>query len=218
MATNLTLTTPYLNVYNGTIGTPPAIFANGQVTTFAGTAVIFMALGDGLCIVNSNLVNGTAYTSLATTGLTKAITAGESLTLTSSIHTQVITAAANASIGATTISVNSFVANFNYGTVPTSLISTPLVTNTVLDHERFRVAYATGQAGSAPGEFDMTIYVSPNQANNFVIAEIGFFDDSSGVTDAGVLLARGPFSLGTGQKTTLQSIQFKLAIIPTSTY
>lgn len=87
-------------------------------------------------IVGSNatltaaLVSGTPYTALSVVALKVAINTGDVVTLLSGSNSQTATASAPATVGATSISVNSFVANFAYpiGTLvdPTYLPESPL--------------------------------------------------------------------------------------------
>ena len=60
------------------------------------------------------LTSGNNYTSLAVNALPGAVVSGELVTLASGTNTQVVTASATAAAGSTSISVNSFNANFSY--------------------------------------------------------------------------------------------------------
>lgn len=60
------------------------------------------------------LVSGTAYTSLAVGALTQAVHAGDSVIIGTSGQSQVVTVSADAAVGATSISVDSFNANAAY--------------------------------------------------------------------------------------------------------
>lgn len=60
------------------------------------------------------LVSGTSYTSIDVSALNMAVAVGDNLVIGTGSTTQTVTASAAASIGATSISVNSFSANANY--------------------------------------------------------------------------------------------------------
>src|SRR5487761_1047388 len=64
--------------------------------------------------LTSALVHNTAYTALAVTALAKAVVTGDNVILLSGTNSQVAVASAPAALGATSITVNSFTANFAY--------------------------------------------------------------------------------------------------------
>lgn len=208
MATNLKFTSAYLARFSGVAG------------NLGSTDFTYLALGSGLANLNTGLTNGNTYTSLDVAGTLYAnVTAGQSITLVYGIYSQTLTVSTNTSAGASSIPVNSFVANATYaGGLVASIISTPSASTTLLDHERLRIPFTLGTPGLATGEEDITYYFSPSQANNFIIAELGWFVDNSGVANAGTLGAKAAYNLGTGQKTSLQSLQIQIAITPTSLY
>lgn len=65
------------------------------------------------------LTNGTVYTQIAVSKLSQPLLAGDTPILKSGSHTQTLTVAQDASIGDTSVSVNSFTANFSYPTTTT---------------------------------------------------------------------------------------------------
>jgi hypothetical protein len=70
----------------------------------------------GSITLSSALSTSSAITSIGVASLTKAVTSGDSIVLTSGANTQTFVASANALIGATTISVTSQTPNFAYPT------------------------------------------------------------------------------------------------------
>lgn len=64
--------------------------------------------------LSAALASGTAYTSLSVDALALPISSGDSLVIGSGSTTQTVTAIADAAVGATTISVDSFTANADY--------------------------------------------------------------------------------------------------------
>lgn len=171
--------------------------------------VFYLALGSGGATLNAALTNGTAYTSLTTTALPAGLSSGQSITLTtiSGSNSQVVTLSANASAGATTISVTSFTANFSYP-IGAGLVNTPAATDTQLQSEFFRKAITSVGNGASTGEALVNLYLAPGDANSQIF-EVGWFAGSSASASAntGVLVARGVYAhnhLGT------ESIQFTL--------
>lgn len=68
----------------------------------------------GSTTLTANRNSGTAYTTIAVTATTFSGVIGDTITITHSSTTQTLTVAANFSVGATTITVNSFTASANY--------------------------------------------------------------------------------------------------------
>lgn len=194
----LTLTNNGLNLYRDVM---TGAQSNGQV--------YYLALGNGGATLNAALTNGNVYTSLTTTALPAALTSGQSITLVSvtGAASQVVTLSANASLGATSISVTSFTANFSYA-VGDGLVNTPALTDTQLQGEFFRKAVTSVANGGSAGEALITVYLAPSDANNQIF-EIGWFAGASATASAntGVLLARGIY---VHTHTGLESIQFTL--------
>ncbi|MGZ3677042.1 MAG: hypothetical protein ACXWQR_00560 [Ktedonobacterales bacterium] len=180
-----------------------------DVLTGAATSgkVFYLALGNGGATLNAALTNGSAYTTLTTTALPAALTSGQSITLASGNNTQAVTLSANASLGATSISVTSFTANFSYP-VGTGLVNTPSVNDTQLQHEYFRKAVTSVANGGANGEALVTVYLAPGDSNA-QIQEVGWFAGATATSSAntGTLLARGVYS---HNHTGLESITFTL--------
>jgi hypothetical protein len=170
--------------------------------------VYYLGVGTGLTTLSAGLTSGNAYTSLSVAALPLAVSSGQSLTLTNGTNSQVVTASANASVGATTIAVTSFNANYSYPATSTAIVNTPAATDTLLQNEQFRKYYATVLNGSAQGEGIMRCYLAPQDAL-IQIAEFGWFATSTATStfNTGVLVARAVYSLSTGVKTNLQSIQ-----------
>lgn len=97
----------------GAASTPTNLYFGLSSTTIAidGTGITEPSAQVQL---NSALTNGSAYTTLTVLALTAPIANGASIKLTSGANTQTVTASASASIGATSITVTSFTANFAY--------------------------------------------------------------------------------------------------------
>lgn len=169
--------------------------------------VYYLALGNGGATLSAALTNGSPYTSLTVTALPAALSSGQSVTLASGNNTQVVTLSANAGIGATSISVTSFNANFAYP-VGTGLVNTPAATDTQLQNEIFRKAVTSVANGGATGEALITVYLAPGD-ENAQLQEVGWFAGAgaTGSPNTGVLLARGVYS---HNHTGLESIQFTL--------
>lgn len=105
-------------VYNSALWAA-ALSANPNASnpTFSVTSVeAAVHLGASL---TTALVSGTAYTTIDVSVITVPVSSGDSLIIGSGSTTQTVTASANASIGATSITVTSFTANASYadGTV-----------------------------------------------------------------------------------------------------
>lgn len=83
--------------------------------------------GSAAGCLGAALTLGTAYTSLTVTPLTGAITNGDQLVIQTMLTTpptrQIVTASADAAVGATTVNVTSFVANFSYTAAPTVIVA-----------------------------------------------------------------------------------------------
>lgn len=81
----------------------------------------------------------------------------------------------------------------------------PTVADTALGNERFR-KQITKQTPLGTGQLLTTAYISSAEANNFAIAELGWFagPDSTDEPGTGVLLARVLYSK---QKSQLESLQ-----------
>ncbi len=177
----------------------------GRVTN---AQVLYLAVGTGLSSLTSPLASGTAYTALGVAALPAAVTNGQSLTITNGIYSQAVTASAAAAIGATTIAVTSFTANYSYPITTTGVVNTPAATDTQLQAEGFRKGYTTVLNGAAQGEGITRTYLAPQDAL-IMIAELGWFAGATATsaTNSGILVARQVYSLGTGVKTNLQSVQ-----------
>ena len=93
----------------------------------------------GITTLSSALVKNTGYSSIHIAAMNSAVSNGDSLQIGTGATTQVVTASANASAGATTVSVSHFTANAAYGTgtqvQDTSTCSgTPTVSGTATDN------------------------------------------------------------------------------------
>jgi hypothetical protein len=182
---------------------------DAQNGTVPSVQVSYMAIGKGVGILSTALVNGNPYTSLAfSAGLTAAVANGESLTLSTidGAHTQVVTASATAAIGATSVSVTSFNANFAYPT-GAGLVSTPATAQTTLDTEISRAPLTSAVAGASAGEAIWTLFLASPTVNTQIF-EVGLFGGStaSGTANSGTLIARALYAL---DLTTLTSLQLQ---------
>lgn len=152
-----------------------------------------IALGSGIGVLSTALTNGSPYTSLAfAAGITAAVANGASLTLTTidGLHTQVVTASAAAIVGATSVSVTSFNANFAYP-IGAGLVSTPVATQTSLDTEFARGALTTAVAGGSNGEALWTLYYPPPAVNQQIF-EVAIFagPTASATANSGTMTGR----------------------------
>lgn len=181
----------------------------------------YIALGSGTGTLASALASGTTYTALSLNGGIPAnLTAGQSLTLVNGISSQVVTLGSNATAGATSLTVTSFTATFNFPINTTSVVTTPASTDTTLQNEQTRASSNfVSVAGAAHGETITSVTYQPTQANGFVIAEVAWFTGTTASSSAntGTLLGRAVYSLGTGAKTTLQSIVLQFDNLFTAT-
>jgi hypothetical protein len=170
--------------------------------------VLYIGVGTGLTTLSSALTASNVYTVLSVAATATSIASGQSLTLTNGTNSQVVTASANVSAGATSIPVTSFTANFSYPATTTAVVNTPSVNDTQLQNEQFRKLYSTTLNGVAQGEGITRCYLAPQDAL-IQIAEFGWFASSSATStpNSGILVARAIYSLSTGVKTNLQSIQ-----------
>lgn len=103
------------NVYNSslwgaalTVNTDPS---NPVFSITSVTAAVHLG-----ATLQTSLTSGTAYTSIDVSALTYPVTSGDNLVIGAGSTTQMVTANADAAIGATSISVNSFTANAAYAT------------------------------------------------------------------------------------------------------
>lgn len=111
------------NVYSD-----PANIHNGELGSYRGfrwietpTAPVFAGQGAGGTTLTTALTAGDVYTSIAVTALTVAVTTGELITIQNGDSEQQLIASSGASIGATTIDVDSFTANANYAATTTTV-------------------------------------------------------------------------------------------------
>jgi hypothetical protein len=169
----------------------------------------YIAIGSGIGILSTALVNGNPYTSLSfAAGITAPVANSESLTLSTidGLHTQVVTASAPAIVGATSISVTSFNANFAYPT-GAGIMSTPVATQTTLDTEFSRAPLTSAVAGASAGEALWTLYIPPPTVG-YQIFEVGIFAGSgaSGTLNSGVMIGRALYASAQSNLTSEQLV------------
>jgi hypothetical protein len=163
------------------------LVATAVQTAGANAAASWVDIIPGCGTLASALASGTAYTSLSlNAGLPVALSAGQSLTITNGTSTQTVTTSGPASIGATSIPVNSFTANANYAINVTGVCPTPLATDTALYNgsSAIRVAATAGVAGSNPGESLSAGYFDGTQATAIYML-VGYFGGSTATSTPG---------------------------------
>lgn len=93
----------------------PAINITGGGNTYSYPFIrLINHSSTGSTTLSAGLTNGTTYTSISVNATTWSAAIGDTLTITHSSTTQTLTISSAVSVGATTISVNSFTASTNY--------------------------------------------------------------------------------------------------------
>ena len=169
------------------------LLADAWQTNGAQTAITYVALGLGCGTLASPLTSGTPYTAVPlASGLVAALSVGQSLTLIDSGgDTATLTVASpGASIGATSVPINSFTPSVNFA-AGSGVTTTPAATDLSLFNEVYRLAALSGVAGATPGESLNAAYFDPSTpAATYV--EVGYFGGSTASSSAGTgtLIAR----------------------------
>ncbi len=181
MAITMTVTNAALNLVR-----------DNQTGAQATGQVYYTAAGGADGTLTTALTSGNPYTSLAVTALASALANGASVTISTvdGAHTQAVTLSAAAAVGATSISVTSFNANYSYP-VGAGVNTTPTTGQVLLDNEIYRRALTSAVAGANPGEALWTLYVAPGDVNAQIF-ELGIFAGSAATSspNTGVLIAR----------------------------
>lgn len=171
----------------------------------ASAAIFYVGMGDsGGILLQTALTSGNAYTSLALqAALPFALSDEQSLTLVSGAHSQVVDINGAVAAGVTSLTVDSFTANFSYP-MGTFIVLSPASTDVALAGELFRKAITT--YGVTGAQANATTYIAPQEANTFTTQELGWFASPTAQAGAGtgVLLARTLYSHA---KSNLESIQ-----------
>lgn len=111
--------------------------------------------------LSSALTSGNNYTSISVAATSRALTTRDTVILTSGGHTQSVTLSANASSGATTLSVNSFTANFSYPSSTTTVVLDATMTYVqVAQTTDSQVFFANSSLPVVAGDF-LTINCDP---------------------------------------------------------
>lgn len=140
--------------------------------------ISYVSVGTGLGVLQTSLVSGTPYTSLTLqAGLPAALSVGQSLTVTDGTNVQLVTVASpGASIGATSIPVNSFTPTETFTAGAAAIARTPSAADTQLDNEPSgcRVPTAAASGGSNPGESLISGYFDGTQPSGPYV-EVGYW-------------------------------------------
>lgn len=172
------------------------ILAGRLISSTADSPLLtYVGLGKGCGLLTSQLTSGNTYTSLAISALVNAVPAGASLTIINGTNTQVVTDSGSGAIaGATTINVNSFVANATY-VVNSGVVTTPLAADTRLFNETFRNVTSAGVVGGAAGEVLASLYIAPTDGATTTYLEVGWFAGAAATSsvNTGVLVARAVY-------------------------
>lgn len=155
----------------------------------------YVGLGLGCGLLTNALTNGNTYTSLQVPALTANVAAGASITIINGTNTQVVTdSGSGATAGATTINVNSFVANATYA-IGSGVVTTPIASDTRLFNESFRNVLSAGVTGGAAGEVLASLYVAPTDGATTTYIEVGWFAGNAATAsiNTGVLVARAVY-------------------------
>lgn len=137
------------------------VYAYPTFTVYQRTAAMSTTL-------SSALSSGTNYTSISVAATSRALTTRDTVILTSGGHTQSVTLSANASSGATTLSVNSFNANFSYPSSTTTVVLDATMTYVqVTQTVDSQVFFANSSLPAVAGDY-LTINCDPtNNTNGF---------------------------------------------------
>lgn len=168
-----------------------SLLAQALISSGANSVISYVAIGTGSGTLTTGLTSGTPTTSLATTALPAGLSIGQSLTLINDIHTAVVTVASpGASLGATSIPIQSFTSSFSFP-IGSGVLTTPSVNDIGLQVETARVVVDAGVTGAQPGETLVSGYFDPSAATATYI-EVGYFGGStaSGTLGSGTLVAR----------------------------
>ena len=154
----------------------------------SNTNISYVGISKGCGTLASALSAGSAYTSLSLdAGLPVALSSGRALTITDGVHSQSVTTNAPAIVGATSLSVTSFVATNSYAAHTSGVAPTPLASDIALYSETVRVAAFPGSAGAAAGESLTSGYFDGSQATGVYLL-VGFFAGTNPAPGGGVLL------------------------------
>lgn len=166
------------------------LLATAQQTPGVNAAFTYVAIGTGCGTLASALVSGNTYTTLALdAGLPADLADNTALTLTDGTNTQDVTVNGAALAGATSITVDSFIASSNFPAHTTGAVPSPTAGALTLFNETARVAVSANVAGATAGESLAAGYFDGTQATA-VYLEVGYFggDTASGAADSGALI------------------------------
>lgn len=169
------------------------LLASAEQTNGAQTAVTYVSVGLGCGTLAAALSSGTPATSLTlAVALTASLAVGQALTLINSAGNTMsaIVASPGASVGATSIPINSVTPTNTYG-IGSGVTTTPAASDTAMFDETFRVAAIPGNPGARPGESLNSAYFDPS-APSATYVEVGYWGGStaSATLGTGTLLAR----------------------------
>ncbi len=154
----------------------------------SNTNITYVGISKGCGTLSSALNAGSAYTSLGLdAGLAVAVASGRSLTITDGVNSTVVTTNVPAGVGATSISVTSFVADHSYAAHTSGVAPTPLAGDIALYNESVRVAAFPGSAGAAAGESLTSGYFDGTQATGIYLL-VGYFAGASASPGGGILM------------------------------
>lgn len=181
--TTATITSAGLNVI--------AAAMQGVTGAAASPSVTYVAVGTGAGLLSAALTNGTVYTTLSLqAGLPANIASNQSLTIVNGATSQTVTTNGTQTAGATSITVNSFMASANFA-IGSGVVNTPAATDTQLQNETLRKTVSGVIDGAGAGESLFSMYIGPTDLASMTLLEVGYFaGNASGSANSGTLLAR----------------------------
>lgn len=166
------------------------LLATAQQTPGVNAALTYVAIGTGCGTLASALVSGNAYTTLVLdAGIPADLADNTALILYDGTNSQPVIVNGAALAGATSITVDSFIASSNFPAHTTGAVPSPTAGALTLFNETARVAVSANVAGATAGESLTSGYFDGTQATA-VYLEVGYFggDSASGAADSGTLI------------------------------
>jgi len=150
-----------------------------QSNSASKTAISYVSISPGCGTLNTAITATTVYTTLALDApLVVALSSGQTLTVTDGSNSETVVTSGIASIGATSIPINSWTAAHSYLAHTTGVCPTPLATDITLYNETARVVANAGAAGASAGESLNGGYFDGTQATAVYLL-VGYWGGSS---------------------------------------
>lgn len=145
----------------------------------------YVGISTGCGLLSAPLVAGNSYTALSLVGtLPASLANNQSLIITDGTNSQAVTTSAAIGAGASTITVNTFTAAYNFAASTTGVAPQPQATDISLYNESVRVATFAGAAGGAAGESLTSGYMDGTQATNIYLM-VGYFGGPTATSSTG---------------------------------